>query len=319
MLKLLVVKNQRKENITSRQHLLLLDIKKGVPKENPNLPGQPLPKKSQPSTHLSSENLGSEPRNNLTVQPTAPSPSQHPGNKPKRSLPSQGNRHSSTLAHPALAQELEKIPIADNVAVYQCIDDIFVGRDEIEVEDAQQKIISNLESFDLQISPESKISENLMEKKRDMHVVTSFDQIKMPESTKELQQVLELLAFWRKHIPDFSIIARPLYSLLRKGKIWEWGDSHQEALKLLIFEATAHQALGPTYPTDPFQMEWGFAFSGLSVQQPVVLRGPFKVIKAVIPYSTPPPDGVAEGASLEAVKKSDNELGWQPRQTCLSH
>ncbi|MCQ4179331.1 hypothetical protein FK518_27580 [Klebsiella pneumoniae] len=177
--------------------------------------------------------------------------------------------------------------------------------------------------------------------------LTSLDQIKMPESKKDLQHALGLLVFWRKHIPDFSIIARPLYDLLRKGVKWEWTPSQEEAVQLLIFEATAHQALGPIHPTDPFQVEWGFAISGLSVhiwqrgpegptwpvgfyshsfkdaerrytvwekglfvvslalievekiarQQPIVLRGPFKVIKAVT-SGTPPPDGVAQKASV---------------------
>lgn len=102
--------------------------------------------------------------------------------------------------------------------------------------------------------------------------LTSLDAIKMPGSRKELQQTLGLLVFWRKHIPDFSIIARPLYDLLRKGAKWEWGISQEEALQLLIFEATAHQALGPIHPTDPFQVEWGFAISGLSVH--IWQRGP---------------------------------------------
>lgn len=36
-------------------------------------------------------------------------------------------------------------------------------------------------------------------------------------------------------------------------------------MKLLIFEAIGHQALGPIHPSDSFQVEWGFALSGLSV------------------------------------------------------
>lgn len=39
---------------------------------------------------------------------------------------------------------------------------------------------------------------------------------------------------------------------------WDWTPSQEEALQLLIFEARAHQALGPIHPTDPFQVEWGF-------------------------------------------------------------
>ncbi|TRZ07679.1 hypothetical protein HGM15179_019427, partial [Zosterops borbonicus] len=257
----------------------------------------------------------------------------------------QGYRHSPTLAHHALAQELEEIPKPDIIDVYQYIDDIL-------------KIISHLENLGLQI-PSEKIQKPSQEVKFlgiwwkggmtciPPDTLTSLDQIKMPESRKELQQALGLLVFWRKHIPDSSIIARPLYDLLRKGVKWDWSPSQEEALQLLIFEATTHQALGPIHPTDPFQVEWGFAISGLSVhiwqrgpegpirpvsfyshgfkdgekryttwekglfvvtqalievekitrKQPIMLTGPFKVIKIVI-TGTPPPEGVAQQASV---------------------
>ncbi|RMB96167.1 hypothetical protein DUI87_27228 [Hirundo rustica rustica] len=271
----------------------------------------------------------------------------------------QGYKHSPTLAHHALAKELEKIPKPDNVDVYQYIDDILVGGDEIGVVgDTQQEIITHLESLNLQI-PSEKIRKPSQEVKFlgiwwkegmtciPPDTLTSLDQIKMPESRKDLQQALGLLVFWRKHNPDFSIIARPLYDLLRKGVKWDWTPAQEEALQLLIFEATAHQALGPIHPTDPFQVEWGFASSGLSIhirqrgpegptrpvgfyshgfkdakkrytiwekglfvvslalievekitrQQLIVLRGPFKVIKAIT-MGTPPPEGVAQRASV---------------------
>ncbi|NXP61486.1 TF211 protein, partial [Chloropsis cyanopogon] len=161
------------------------------------------------------------------------------------------------------AEELEKISKPDNVVVYQYIDNILVGGQEKEVVgDTQQKIISHLESLDLQITAE-KIQKPSQEVKFfgiwwegsvtciPPDTLTSLDQIKMPESRKELQHALGLLLFWRKHIPDFSIIARPLYNLLRKGVKWEWSASQEEALQLLIFEATAHQTLGSIHPTDP--------------------------------------------------------------------
>lgn len=34
---------------------------------------------------------------------------------------------------------------------------------------------------------------------------------------------------------------------------------------MLVFEATAHQALGPIHPTDPVHIEKGFAKTGLSI------------------------------------------------------
>ncbi|NXX11432.1 POL5 protein, partial [Podargus strigoides] len=124
----------------------------------------------------------------------------------------QGYKHSPTLAHHALAQELEKIPKPDNVTVYQYIDDILVGGDAIEeVGDIQQKIISHLESLNLQIPPE-KVQKPSHEVKFlgiwwkggmtciPPDTLTSLDQIKMPGSKKELQKILGLLVFWRKHI-----------------------------------------------------------------------------------------------------------------------
>ncbi|NXW70663.1 TF28 protein, partial [Hirundo rustica] len=157
-------------------------------------------------------------------------------------------------------QEIEKIPIADEVDVYQYNDNILVGDEIKEVGDVQQKIISHLESLDLQI-PSEKIQKPSHEVKFwgiwwkggmtciPPDTLTSLDQIKMPESRKDLQRALGLFVFWRKHIPDFSIIARPFYNLLRKGVKWEWTASQEEVMQLLIFEATAHQTLGPIHPT----------------------------------------------------------------------
>ena len=271
----------------------------------------------------------------------------------------QGYKHSPTLAHHALAQELEAIPIRAGVKVYQYIDDVLIGGNQVEeVGEVQKDIITHLESIGLTIPPE-KIQTPSSEVKFlgiwwkggmtciPPDTLSSLDQIKIPESKKDLQHALGLLVFWRKHIPDFSIIVRPLYDLLRKRAQWEWTPVHDEALRLLVFEANAYQALGPIHPTDPVQIEWGFAATGLSIhlwqwgpagpirpigfysrsfkdaekryttwekglfvvslalreaertirQQPIVLRGPFKVIKPVL-TGTPPPDGVAQRASV---------------------
>ena len=91
----------------------------------------------------------------------------------------------------------------------------------------------------------------------------------MPENKKELQHALELLVFWRTHIPNFSIIA-----LLRKGVSWECTPVHEEDLQLPIFEAITHQPLGPIHPSDLctdrmgifFRQDWPY-ISGKRVQR----------------------------------------------------
>ncbi|KFW87866.1 hypothetical protein N305_00028, partial [Manacus vitellinus] len=67
----------------------------------------------------------------------------------------QGFKHSPTLAHHALAQELSLIPPAPGVKVYQYTDDTLVTGNEIaRVQTTQTDIIRHLESLDLHIPPE---------------------------------------------------------------------------------------------------------------------------------------------------------------------
>lgn len=69
--------------------------------------------------------------------------------------------------------------------------------------------------------------------------LATLQQRESPENKKELQHTLGLLGFWRKHSPDFSATARPLYDLTCKRASWDWTPLHEEAPKLLGFEAGA--------------------------------------------------------------------------------
>ncbi|KFP71179.1 Protein NYNRIN, partial [Acanthisitta chloris] len=92
-----------------------------------------------------------------------------------------------------------------------------------------------------------------------------LEEVKIPGNKKVFQFALGLLVFWRKHIPDFSIIARPLYDLTRKRPSWGWRVVCEEALKLLVLEAGIYQVLGPIHPQDFLQVEWAFAIHGLLI------------------------------------------------------
>ncbi|KAK4806487.1 hypothetical protein QYF61_013980 [Mycteria americana] len=189
-----------------------------------------------------------------------------------------GYKHSPTLAHHALAQALaEAPPPEEGVRTYQYIDDVLIGgADTTTVEKTQKNIITHLEGLGLQI-PVEKVQLPAPELKFlgiwwkggtvciPPETLTTLEQVRVPENKKELQHALGLLVFWRKHIPDFSIIARPLYDLTHKRAAWDWTPVHEEALKLLVFEAGVYQALGPIHPMDTFQIEWGFAIHGASI------------------------------------------------------
>ncbi|TRZ07558.1 hypothetical protein HGM15179_019549, partial [Zosterops borbonicus] len=110
-------------------------------------------------------------------------------------------KHSPTLAHHALAQELSLIPPAPGVRAYQYIDDILVAGDEIaSVQPTQAIIIKHLESLDLHIPPEkSRVHRQLpsQEWKGGMvcippDTLPHLDPIKPPETKTDLQHALGL-------------------------------------------------------------------------------------------------------------------------------
>ncbi|NXN81012.1 TF26 protein, partial [Bombycilla garrulus] len=175
----------------------------------------------------------------------------------------QGYKHSPTIAHNALAKALSEIPVSQGCTVYQYIDDILIGGESQEsVQDMMQNIRKTLSDLGLEI-PDSKCQGPAQEVKFlgvwwikgaasvPQDTLKKIEHGQNPSSTKELQQVLGTLSYWRKHIPGFSIIARPLYCLLKKGKSWEWTEQHTNALELLIKELRLFQQLGPIHPTDP--------------------------------------------------------------------
>ena len=61
--------------------------------------------------------------------------------------------------------------------------------------------------------------------------VEAIQRLVEPNSLRQLRAFLGLVGFYRKFIPHFSRIARPLTELLRDDCLWEWGDSQQAAFE----------------------------------------------------------------------------------------
>ncbi|NXO54347.1 POL5 protein, partial [Aramus guarauna] len=186
----------------------------------------------------------------------------------------QGYKHSPTIAHNTLAKVLTEISSPPGVTIYQYIDDILIGGENSEeVRHTMENVREKLTALGLDITP-SKCQGPSQEVKFlgvwwikgavsiPPDTLEEIEQGQNPSNKKELQRVLGTLGYWRKHIPGFSIIARPLYNLLRKGKSWEWTKQHENALELLIGELRLFQQLGPLHPTDPIHVEWGFSEHG---------------------------------------------------------
>jgi hypothetical protein len=54
-----------------------------------------------------------------------------------------------------------------------------------------------------------------------------------PKDVKTLQQFLGLVNYYRKFVPHFASIARPLYKLLEKQTVWNWDEEAQTAFENL--------------------------------------------------------------------------------------
>ena len=77
---------------------------------------------------------------------------------------------------------------------------------------------------------------------------TSIKRIFPPKTPKEIKQFLGLIGYYRKIVPRFSGLARPLNALMRKNTKFEWTQKCQESFKLLKTSLMMDPIL--TYP-DP--------------------------------------------------------------------
>ena len=78
--------------------------------------------------------------------------------------------------------------------------------------------------------------------------LSSIQEMLPPKTPKEIKQFLGLIGYYRKFVPRFSDLARPLNALTRKNTEFEWTQKCQESFKLLKTSLMTDPIL--TYP-DP--------------------------------------------------------------------
>ena len=55
----------------------------------------------------------------------------------------------------------------------------------------------------------------------------------VPRNVSELRSFLGLSSYYQSFVPQFSVTARPLYLLTRKGQKYRWSQKQQEAFETL--------------------------------------------------------------------------------------
>ena len=161
------------------------------------------------------------------------------------------------------------------------LDDVIIfGETLLEHNTRLREVFDKLRQFNLKIEPD-KCEFLKTELKYLGHVVTGEgvkpdpEKVKAvidfptPQNTTDVKSFLGLAGYYRKFIPQFSKIAKPLTDLLKKDRKWQWGAEQVESFHLLQTALTQEPVL--QYPdfTKPFVLTTdasGFAIGAILSQ-----------------------------------------------------
>ena len=82
--------------------------------------------------------------------------------------------------------------------------------------------------------------------------LSAIQQMPCPYTPKEVKQFLGLVCYYRKFIPRYADIARPLNVLTRKDTAFEWSDICQRSFDLLKAMVSEEPILVYPDPSKPF-------------------------------------------------------------------
>ena len=99
--------------------------------------------------------------------------------------------------------------------------------------------------------------------------VSAILQIPVPKDVSQLRSFLGLANYYRRFIPKFGAVAKPLNELLQKGSVYAWGESQEAAFAILKAALTTNPVLKTPDFTLPFclQTDWGKAGIGAVLSQ----------------------------------------------------
>ncbi|GFV22079.1 retrovirus-related Pol polyprotein from transposon 17.6 [Trichonephila clavipes] len=86
----------------------------------------------------------------------------------------------------------------------------------------------------------------------DQNKTAAIQNIPSPRNLKQLQSFLQTCSWYRKFIPNFSDIARPLSNLSKKSTAWKWSEIEQQAFQTLKQCLITPPILRQVDPKKPF-------------------------------------------------------------------
>ncbi|GFV91441.1 retrovirus-related Pol polyprotein from transposon 17.6 [Trichonephila clavipes] len=86
----------------------------------------------------------------------------------------------------------------------------------------------------------------------DQDKTAAIQNIPSPRNLKQLQSFLQTCSWYRKFLPNFSDIARPLSNLSKKSTAWKWSEIEQQAFQTLKQCLITPPILRQVDPKKPF-------------------------------------------------------------------
>jgi len=105
---------------------------------------------------------------------------------------------------------------------------------------------------------------------------------KAPTSVAEIQSFLGLAGYYRRFIPEFSRIAKPMTELLKKGTKFHWSDQCEQAFRKLRTLLTSAPILAQPDTTKPFDVYCDASGTGIGC----VLMQENRVILMLLDHSS---------------------------------
>jgi hypothetical protein len=124
------------------------------------------------------------------------------------------------------------------------LDDVVFGEDLKTHNDRLCEVFSKMRKYNMKLQPDKcEFLRNVVsylghvigqtgirpDKKR----VEAVKKYPRPKTTRELKGFLGLAGYYRRFIPNFSKVAKPLTELLKKNTLYEWNDRREEAFTFL--------------------------------------------------------------------------------------
>lgn len=108
--------------------------------------------------------------------------------------------------------------------------------------------------------------------------IAAIKELTPPTNTRELRRFLGIASWYRRFVPDFSHIAHPLTSLLKKGSRWKWGNEQQAAFEKLRSALTEAPVLACPDFSQHFTLQTDASDFGLGAVLTQELDGTERVI-----------------------------------------